>query len=531
MFQPLSSARRKTLFTFALRQLKLFLIFMKTKYLLLCFVATGLFTQTYSANAETESKNRNNYLENKIQNIKNYQHNEAKNLFSEYNIPSLKINNQKQKPNQEENISEILLKELTLKPEDINNSELIKSAFTKTNSHLEKKCRDVKFYVCTKVVAVINDREENEGFFFGFGTMQPPTALQGSARPVTVDPSSNKGRGFTPLVRAGFTNSGAKKQVFTLAVEGGAKNLGFDMDYRKFTGDDRGYAANFFNRRSRESEFDGGERDVDLANGDNPWVHRIGGGVEFFRPLGKDFKGALGISYQLVSVRDGVFSDNLNNADELGNNLTFSDDGQDTLLTVNLAAALDRRNRAINPTKGYRLLLQTDQSIPIGDASLFFNRLSANYTHYIPLSLFRFTEGDSTLVLNLQGGTIIGDTPAYEAFSLGGSKSVRGYGRGKLGTGKSFVQASAEYRFPMFSFDAFKEEFDIGGTLFIDYGSDLGTADDVSGIPAIARDKPGDGFGYGFGLRALTPVVVLKLEFGLNDDGDSLVTFAIGDRF
>ena len=71
----------------------------------------------------------------------------------------------------------------------------------------------------------------------------------------------------------------------------------------------------------------------------------------------------------------------------------------------------------------------------------------------------------------------------------------------------------------------------MGGTLFFDYGSDLGTGDDVIGEPAEARDKPGDGFGYGLGVRALTSVGAVRLEFGLNDEGDSQVIFKIGDRF
>ncbi len=165
--------------------------------------------------------------------------------------------------------------------------------------------------------------------------------------------------------------------------------------------------------------------------------------------------------------------------------------------------------------------------MPIFSLTVF----AANYTQYLPFPLFGFTKGDRTLVFNLQGGTIIGDVPPYEAFSLGGSNSVRGYDGGELGTGSSFAQATAEYRFPIFAVNAFQERFDVGGSLFIDYASDLGTADDVTGEPAVVREKPGDGFGYGLGLRTLTPIGIVKLEFALNDDGDTAVIFNIGDRF
>ncbi len=45
------------------------------------------------------------------------------------------------------------------------------------------------------------------------------------------------------------------------------------------------------------------------------------------------------------------------------------------------------------------------------------------------------------------------------------------------------------------------------------------------------REKPGDGFGYGLGLRTFTLIGIVKLEFALNDDGDTAVIFNIGDRF
>lgn len=550
---------------------------MMKKYLLLHLIAVGFFTKVPVANAEsiiqntkiqnTIIKNTNYHLENQTQQIENYL-NDGNNLILKDEIVSSETNSeeiikqlhisQRDKitvpaakgktirdiqvrfvdkqgnPTKGKTKTDIILREFSLKPGDIYNSELAQSGLAGVNDLII-----VNQATLTLEPASVNDEvtmvvtvEESKPFFFkSDSTLERPSALQGSARPVTVEPITNKARGISPGVRFGVTNLGGNNQALTLGIEAGENNLGLDIDYRKFIRHDTGYAVNFFNRRSTESEFDGGERNVDLANGNTPWVHRIGAGVELFRPIAKDFQAALGITYQLVSVRDDVFSDNLNNIDELGNTLTFSDDRQDELLTINLATALDRRNNTKNPTKGYRLLLQTDQSIPVGEANIGFNRLSANYTHYLPLPLFGFKKGDRTLALNLQGGTIIGDAPGYEAFSLGGSKSVRGYRRGEVGTGRSFVQATAEYRFPLFSVNAFKQEMDVAGTLFIDYATDLGSGDTVTGQPAVVRDKPGDGFGYGFGLRTLTPVGIVKLEFALNDDGDSEVIFNIGDRF
>jgi outer membrane protein insertion porin family len=100
---------------------------------------------------------------------------------------------------------------------------------------------------------------------------------------------------------------------------------------------------------------------------------------------------------------------------------------------------------------------------------------------------------------------------------------VRGFDDGALGSGKSYVTASAEYRFPILSI--------VGGTLFADYGTDLGTGSRVLGDPAGTRGKPGSGFGYGAGVRINSPLGPLRLDFGLNDKGDSRIQFGIGERF
>ncbi|MEM7067103.1 MAG: BamA/TamA family outer membrane protein [Cyanobacteria bacterium P01_B01_bin.77] len=382
-----------------------------------------------------------------------------------------------------------------------------------------------------EVVMAVTVAEPNS-FFFDLGSGIPrPTALRGPERPTPVPATSNEAGGISVGARFGLANIGNNNQTLSLGIEGGENNLGVDLDFRHWLDNDSGYGINFANSRAKEPEFDNGEIEVETPSGDEPTVHRIGGGVEYFRSLAPNVEAALGLSYQQVTVREDIFSNDIVRRDELGNPFTVSDDGRDDLLTVNFSADFDKRNNTRNPSSGSRLLFGSDQSIPIGDADILFNRLSANYTQYLPLNIFGFSEGPRTLILNVQGGTIIGDAPPYDAFSLGGSSSVRGYSSGELGTGESFVQATAEYRFPAFSFNAFDDDIDVGGLIFFDYATDLGTGDEVIGEPAEVRNKPGDGFGYGVGMRALTPVGTLRLELGISDEGDSNVIIKIGDRF
>lgn len=54
------------------------------------------------------------------------------------------------------------------------------------------------------------------------------------------------------------------------------------------------------------------------------------------------------------------------------------------------------------------------------------------------------------LILNsVTGGSIVGDMAPYQAFAIGGLGSVRGYGEGAVGTGRSCLVANSELTFPL----------------------------------------------------------------------------------
>lgn len=282
------------------------------------------------------------------------------------------------------------------------------------------------------------------------------------------------------------------------------------------------YTANLFRRRSISFIFDGGDPEIELPDdGGRPRILRFGGGVTFSRPLDNGWRASLGTQYQRVSTRDD--DGDIARTDERGNDLSFSGEGKDDLFTFQLSGTRDLRNSALQPTSGSVLRISTEQSVPIGLGSIFFNRLRASYNYYIPVSLIRFSEGPQTFALSVQGGTVLGDLPPYEAFSLGGTTTVRGYDEGAVGTGRSFVQGSAEYRFPIYSV--------VGGALFFDAATDFGTGGDVPGRPAEVRNKPGSGFGYGLGIRVQSPLGPIRVDYALNDDGGSRFHFGLGERF
>ncbi|MBW4574928.1 MAG: BamA/TamA family outer membrane protein [Aphanothece sp. CMT-3BRIN-NPC111] len=329
-------------------------------------------------------------------------------------------------------------------------------------------------------------------------------------------------------------NLGGNNQKVGAEVQLGQRDLLFNVNFTDpwIAGDPyrTSYTVDAFRRRSISLIFDGGDRDIRLGpehDGDRPRVVRLGSDITFSRPLtrdvfgGSEWRASLGLQYQRISIRDS--DGDLAPTDEFGNNLSFSGSGRDDLLSLQLGAVRDRRNNPATPTQGSLLRVGVEQSIPIGEGNILMNRLRGSYSYYIPVNFTRFKEGPQALAFNIQGGTVLGDLPPYEAFSLGGSNSVRGYEEGDVGSGRSFIQATAEYRFPIFSV--------VGGALFLDAATDLGSGNSVPGDPAGVRGKPGNGFGYGLGVRVQSPLGPIRVDYGFNDNGESRLHFGIGERF
>ena len=294
-------------------------------------------------------------------------------------------------------------------------------------------------------------------------------------------------------------------------------------------GDDHrlSYTVNVFRRRAISVIFDEGERDVDLPNGDNPRVIRTGGGVSFTRPfipnpfVDPQWTASLGAKYERVEIQDS--DGDTEPRDELGNKLTADDSGEDDLLTIQFGIVNDRRNNPRTPTSGSLLRFGTEQSIPVGSGEIAFNRVRANYSLYFPIDLTNFADGPEALAFNVQAGHVLGDLPPYEAFPLGGTSTVRGYDEGELAAGRTFILGTVEYRFPLFNF--------LGGALFIDAATVFDSQSSVIGNPGGVREKPGDGIGYGAGIRVQSPLGPIRIDYAVNDEGDTRFHFGIGEKF
>ena len=282
-------------------------------------------------------------------------------------------------------------------------------------------------------------------------------------------------------------------------------------------------------------------------------LQRIGGNVQFVRPLngGNPYKRAawnvvLGFSGQEVTPMNfggtvmpyGMNTNNYRNGKTQAKDvicIAYNCAEQNQLVGLRVAATMNNLNDPRNPTSGNFLSLGTEQFFSVGPDSPTFNRLRASYTHYIPVNWLKIFKGcrpkpgqkedcKQALAFQVTAGTNVGNLPPYEAFCLGGSNSVRGYYDCDLGVGKSFGEATIEYRFPIFSI--------ISCEVFVDGGTSFGSQPNVPGNPGGLLLKPGDGFSVGTGLIVTTPVGPLRLEVASQDfTGEWRFNLGVGWKF
>ncbi len=283
-------------------------------------------------------------------------------------------------------------------------------------------------------------------------------------------------------------------------------------------------------------------------------LEKTGGGFSFSRPLngGDPFKIAkwrvlAGMNFKKVKMIDGdgnikPYGDktpttgNINDVICIG--FTPNDGScpeENTLVSIIASTSRNNLNSSINPTAGNKFTFGTEQFFSIGKNSPTFNRMRASYSYFIPTKLINLTKAcksskttsedcPQAIGFQFKAGTILGELPPYESFCMGGTSSVRGWGSCDLAVSKSFVEGTAEYRFPVWRM--------LSGALFVDAGSDLGSQNDVPGKPGKLLQKSGSGFSLGGGIGVKTPIGPLRLDIASKDlSGDWRYTLGVGWKF
>lgn len=369
--------------------------------------------------------------------------------------------------------------------------------------------------------------------------------VEGNTGSVAAGGGISSNAGLFGTVSYQQRNFGGNNQTLGAEVQLGEREFLFDLNFSDpWIAKDNfrtSYTVNVFRRQSISLVYDGENSSIRTLNdNDSPRIVRTGGGITFVRPLAPDvftkpkWVVSLGFNYQQVQVQNanGDISPLSAPLNGFGSQqLAFSSSGIDDILSLNIGAIRDFRDNPLQPTSGSFLRLGLEQTIPVGSGSIFGTRVRGSYSYFIPVrfinsfNLFEtdIFKGQQSLAFNVQAGTVLGDLPPYDAFIVGGSNSVRGYAEGEVGSGRSYFQATAEYRFPIVAI--------IGGALFVDFGTTIGSQGDVPGQPGIVRGLPGTGLGYGLGVRVQSPVGQIRVDYGFNVDGGSRLHFGIGERF
>lgn len=358
-----------------------------------------------------------------------------------------------------------------------------------------------------------------------------------------ADPSALKGTHRTPIVLAGsdrnstlnltayYANWFSERQRFLAEVNVDPYFLGADIGYSvQPSGWDGVLSANFTMSSGRAAPFEGGYRNIDIRPGiEDAWLYQLSGGLEYTRSFTEHLDLATAISYQRVQIADEQFGGRITPYDTLGGQLTGSPSGTDHFLYLSTHGVYSTLNDRDLPTEGTKIRFGLEHAAALGSGNSPFTRFSANIAQLI--SVPGPGEGASSLLLNLQGGTMGGNVPAWGGFNLGGVNSVRGYFSGELATTKSFLQASAEYRAHLTTFQAFGMTHHLRGVLFADWATDFDASSQILGQPGLSRQKNGHGAGYGLGLHLAGDAGLFRLETGWNDRGRNSVWLTVGDRF
>jgi outer membrane protein insertion porin family len=124
-----------------------------------------------------------------------------------------------------------------------------------------------------------------QGFSFGFGSsIADPTALQGATRRRVSSAASVRAAVFPVAVN--FQQGFGPTQRILFETVADPQSLGFDLSYTTVPDILPGaFSVQAQWQSSFNGAFQDGETSVELPDGDDPWVRRLGGGVEYLQPV------------------------------------------------------------------------------------------------------------------------------------------------------------------------------------------------------------------------------------------------------
>lgn len=224
-------------------------------------------------------------------------------------------------------------------------------------------------------------------------------------------------------------------------------------------------------------------------------LSRISFGVDFNEPASSQWSSTTSAKFEHVRP---ISDDGHNISRDLeGFPVTCSGNAHDSMVVLKQ----ESRYAKANDRSFSQLSLQIEQGIPILSKWLMFNRFKFCASKGVKL-------GPTFFIASLTGGSIVGDMAPYQAFAIGGPGSVRGYGEGAVGSGRSCLVGNSELTVPLSKM--------VEAAVFLDCGTDLGSSHYVPGNPSLRNGKPGSGIGLGYGIRLNSPMGQFQADYAIN---------------
>lgn len=179
----------------------------------------------------------------------------------------------------------------------------------------------------------------------------------------------------------------------------------------------------------------------------------------------------------------------------------------------------DTRDLIANPTRGTYTSLSFEEAGNFFGGDTTFHKLQGEQRYYRQLKNKR-----DVLAARIMAGASLGNIPFFESFSVGGGNTLRGYEDDTF-RGENLLLLNVEYRRPI------SDRLTAVG--FVDVGDAFGGLFPtvVPGFNVPADDESFNAHvGAGVGIRVVTPIGPIRLDFGWGEDG-SQAHFSFGHMF
>ena len=285
----------------------------------------------------------------------------------------------------------------------------------------------------------------------------------------------------------------------------------------------------FLGRRIRAG-VDAFATSTDLQDESSFDSRQIGGGLRFGFPVSED--SSIGLRYNFTNRR-------ISNVDSTASTAIQQAAGTTNISTLGVSWAYDTLDSPLDPTSGYRLVIDQDLAGLGGD--VYFWRIDTRATwFYSPWESIR-------LMLRGTGG-YIGSLNNHKVDILDrffkGGESFRGFERSGIGPrdltpgsngdalgGQAYLIGTAEVSFPL----GLPEEFGIRGAVFSDVGT-LFEAHESNSNPFVVGTDPDLRASVGFSVLWSSPLGPLRFDLAYpfvkeSFDQEEYFRFSAGTRF